>query len=190
MNCSIFRFTKRPHGSTLMIQRSTRSFIRPLKQCRPPFTPFYYNGPMMTWLVSLFVGFLRCLFRVFPLKSRLMIALNRAERHSGKLFLISDLLFSFISILSHPRPTLGTKISLLGFSGGPLDWKTSEGYTQISLPRMSQMQHVKEAWALKLTRINWSFSHIWHKYSNLIFAYQHSSKMRSSALTCFQIPVK
>ena len=76
-----------------------------------------------------------------------------------------------IAVLSRPEPTLATKIYLLGFPDGPLEWNNKResensndfensnnsheenGYLTIHLPSMGKMQHVQYAWALKLTKI-------------------------------------
>jgi len=74
-------------------------------------------------------------------------------------------------VLSRPEPTLATKIYLLGFPDGPLEWNNKResensndsensnnsheenGYLKIHLPSMGKMQHVQYAWTLKLTKI-------------------------------------
>ena len=79
-----------------------------------------------------------------------------------------------IAVLSRPEPTLATKIYLLGFPDGPLEWNNKResensndsensenssnsheenGYLKIHLPSMGKMQHVQYAWTLKLTKI-------------------------------------
>lgn len=50
-------------------------------------------------------------------------------------------------------PSMTTKITFLGFDQA-LTWQFKDsGYLVISLPRMSQVQHVRNAWTLKLTNI-------------------------------------
>ena len=76
-----------------------------------------------------------------------------------------------IAVLSRPEPTLATKIYLLGFPDGPLEWNNKmesensndsensnnsheeNGYLKIHLPSMGKVQHVQYAWTLKLTKI-------------------------------------
>ncbi len=46
-----------------------------------------------------------------------------------------------------------TKITLLGYDSHELTWKVSEGYTEIWLPEMARVQHLKHAWVLKMTEL-------------------------------------
>ena len=59
-------------------------------------------------------------------------------------------------VLSAPIPTPATQVHLLGFSPVTLNWeKIGEGngaYMRIFLPAMSKIQHVRHAWALKITK--------------------------------------
>ena len=56
-------------------------------------------------------------------------------------------------VLSAPKPTQATQVYLLGFSQ-VLDWDFNEenGYMRINLPNMAKIQHVRHAWALKITK--------------------------------------
>ena len=64
-------------------------------------------------------------------------------------------------VLSRPQPTQATQVHLLGFADDALNWDFTEdeqannsagGYMRIYLPSMAKMQHVKQAWALKITK--------------------------------------
>ena len=65
----------------------------------------------------------------------------------------------FFSVLGRPEATVNTKIYLLGFPDGALRWELvksqnqKEEFLKIHLPSMAKMQHVQNAWALKLTKI-------------------------------------
>ena len=64
-------------------------------------------------------------------------------------------------VLSRPQPTQSTQVFLFGFADNALNWDFTEedqednisgGYMRIHLPSMAKMQHVRHAWALKITK--------------------------------------